>query len=188
MISINSMIHTGSQERSRSFVFAQIALSSLLIAFCAQISIPLPFTPVPMTLQTLAIMMVGVMLGSRNGALAVIMYIAESMLGLPVLASGKVNPLALIGPAGGYIVGFVFQAYLVGWFSERRHMLGKSTVMLGISLASALQLTVGALWLGQFVGFKYVVAMGILPYLAGEAVKIFAVAGYLSRNDNLAKS
>lgn len=188
MISTNSITYTGNQERSRSFVFAQIALSSLLIAFCAQISIPLPFTPVPMTLQTLAIMMVGAMLGSRNGAMAVLLYIAESMLGLPVLASGKINPLALIGPNGGYLIGFVFQAYLVGWFAERRHSLSKSTLMFGISLACALQLSVGALWLGQFIGFKYVLAMGVLPFLAGEAVKIFAVAGYLSRNDNPAKS
>ncbi|HEV8051719.1 MAG TPA: biotin transporter BioY, partial [Parachlamydiaceae bacterium] len=75
MISTNSITYTGNQERSRTFIFAQIALSSLLIAFCAQISIPLPFTPVPMTLQTLAIMMVGAMLGSRNGAMAVLLYL-----------------------------------------------------------------------------------------------------------------
>lgn len=180
------MTYTGNQERSRTFVFAQIALSSLLIAFCSQISIPLPFTPVPMTLQTLAIMMTGIMLGSRNGAIAVLMYLAEVSMGLPVLGGGRMNMLALFGPNAGYLIGFVFQAYLVGWFAERRHQLSTSTVLFGISLASALQLAVGALWLGQFVGFEYAVALGILPFIIGEAVKICTVAGYLSRNKNAA--
>ncbi|HEV8052596.1 MAG TPA: biotin transporter BioY, partial [Parachlamydiaceae bacterium] len=117
-----------------------------------------------------------------------LLYLAESMMGFPVLASGKINMLALFGPNGGYLIGFVFQAYLVGWFAERRNSFNKVTLMMGITLACAVQLTVGALWLGQFVGFKYVLAMGILPFIAGEAVKIFAVAGYFSRNDNIAKS
>ena len=183
MLSISSTAYTSSKEQNPAFIVAQIVLSSLFIALCAQISIHLPFTPVPMTMQTLAVMMVGGILGSRNGAISVILYLVESMAGLPVLAGGAINPLALIGPTGGYLIGFVFQAYLVGWFAERLTVLGKASLMMGISLAYAMELLFGALWLAQFVGFKYMFMMGVIPFIPGAIVKILVVVNFLTRNE-----
>lgn len=184
MISTSSITYNGIKKNSLIFSATQVVMSSLLIALCAQISLPLPFTPVPISMQTLAVMMVGAMLGSRKGTAAVILYLAESMIGLPVLAGGHVNPLALIGPRGGYLIGYVGQAYLVGWFVERKQIFGKVWTACGISLACALQLALGTLWLAQFVGYEAVLLMGVLPFIPGEMIKILAVVNYLFRHDS----
>lgn len=186
MMSTDVIIRAPTKENSHLLSAAHIVLSSLFIALCAQISIPLAFTPVPLTLQTLSVMMVGGMLGSRKGAISVALYLLESIVGLPVLAGGVSNSFALIGPKGGYLIGFVFQAYLVGWFAERMHQLGKSALMLGMVSAYALQLTVGSLWLGQFVGFQNALVMGVLPFIPGAIVKILVAINVLTRNERTA--
>lgn len=164
-----------------SLLLSQVVLCSFFIALCAQIRFPLPFTPVPITLQTLSVMMVGGMLGSRNGSLAVLLYIAEAMLGLPVLAGGRVDPMFLLSPVGGYIVGFVIQAYIVGWFVERSGSLGKLSVFLGLGIGFAMEFACGALWLAYFVGAKNVLVMGIVPFLPGELLKTFIAAVFFNR-------
>jgi biotin transport system substrate-specific component len=172
------------QEYSKehpAFITTQIFLSSLLIAFCAQISLPLPFSPVPLSLQTFAVMMVGGMLGSRKGTISVLLYLAESMLGMPVLAGGLADPLALIGPKGGYLMGFVFQAYIAGWFAERIHTFGKSGLMISLFAAYALVLVTGTLWLSQFVGLSNAFVMGTLPFIPGAIAKILAAVSLLTR-------
>lgn len=184
---ISPAVYISSKEQNSVFVAAQIVLSSLFIALCAQISLYLPFTPVPITMQTLAVMMVGGVLGSRNGAISVILYLAQSVLGLPVLAGGVVNPFALIGPTGGYLISFVFQAYLVGWFAERFSVLGKSALMMGISLAYVVGLLLGGGWLAQFVGFENMLVMGVIPFIPGEVIKILVVVNFLTRNEPRAK-
>jgi biotin transport system substrate-specific component len=186
MISTSSIAYNGIKKHSLTFSAVQVVMGSLLIALCAQISIPLPFTLVPVSMQTFAVMMVGAMLGSRKGAAAVILYLVESIVGLPVLAGGHVNPLALIGPCGGYLIGFVAQAYLVGWFAERAHVFGKLWTAFGVSLACALQLALGAFWLAQFVGYEAILVMGVLPFIPGEMIKILAVVNSLSRHDTSA--
>jgi biotin transport system substrate-specific component len=181
---MNMIANVRDERYSGIFSAVQIVLGSLLIALCAQINIPISFSPVTVTLQTLAVMLVGASLGSRKGALCVLVYLSESMLGLPVLHGGQMNPLALIGPNGGYLAGFVLQAYLVGWYSERRHTLGKSVVMIGMSLACALQLFAGTLWIGQFIGYSSAFMMGFMPFIPGEILKILVVVNYLYRNDS----
>lgn len=185
MVSANLVAQIYSKEHP-AFVTAQIVLSSLFIALCAQISLPLPFSPVPLSLQTFAVMMVGGMLGSRKGAISVLLYLAESMLGMPVLAGGIADPLALIGPKGGYLMGFAFQAYLAGWFAERISTFGKSGLMLGLFAAYALVLTTGALWLSQFVGLSNAIIMGAVPFIPGAIAKILAVVSILTRHDHSA--
>lgn len=140
------MINTYSLSQakdSRVLLLTRIILGSCLIALCAQIRIPLPFTPVPITLQTLAVMLVGGALGSRNGALSVLLYLAESMLGLPVLSGFRIDPLALFSPVGGYLVGFVFQAYLTGWFVENQSIKKRISLLPGVALASVLGMGCG---------------------------------------------
>src|SRR5437879_6122382 len=89
---------------------------SLFVALCAQVSIPLSFSPVPVTLQTLAVLLTGAALGSKRGALAMLAYLAEGSAHLPFFAGGASGfPLL----TGGYLVGFVIAAYVVGWLCER---------------------------------------------------------------------
>lgn len=89
---------------------------SLVMALCAQIAIGYP---VPITGQTFAVLMIGALLGSRRGALCVLTYLAEGLAGLPVFAQGRAGLADLLGPTGGYLVGFVFAAYVVGALSDR---------------------------------------------------------------------
>lgn len=182
MINSNSIASPGIIRNDKVIALTQIVLCSLLIGFCAQIRIPLFFTPVPITIQTLAVMVVACMLGSRKGALSVALYVFESVLGLPVLSGGRSDMFALASPIGGYLLGYIFQAYLVGWFVERSERLGKSMVFAGILTASALQLFFGALWLGIFIGYSKGIMLGAIPFIPVEIVKVLAVTTFLRRS------
>ncbi len=98
---------------------ALILLGSLFVAALAQARIYLPFTPVPITGQTFAVLLIGAVLGSRRGAAAIGLYIAEGALGLPFFAGGNAGWAALAGPTGGYLIGFIAAAFLVGLLTER---------------------------------------------------------------------
>jgi len=170
---VNRMVFTG----------VQVFLGSILIALSAQISIPVPYTPVPVTLQTLAVMMIAVCLGSRKGTLCVLAYLAESMMGFPVLHGGLANPLALIGPNGGYLAGYILQAFLIGQLAERRHTFGKPLALAGIAFVCALQLAIGSLWIGYFAGYQMAFALGFAPFICGEMLKVLIVAQYMYRHE-----
>lgn len=166
---------------NRLLLLAQIVFCSLLIALCAQIRITLPFTPVPITLQTLSVMIIGGMLGSRNGALCLLLYLAEALFGFPVLAGGRSDPLFLLSPVGGYLIGFLAQAYIAGWFVEKRKYLGKPLMLLGLAISCAAQLSCGAIWLAFFVGTKNAFMLGVAPFIAGELLKVIAAAAFFKR-------
>lgn len=153
----------------------QILGGSLFLALCAQVEIPLPFSPVPISMQTLAVALVGAFLGKKKGALCVMTYLAESMMGLPVLAGGAIKPLALLGPTGGYLVGMIIQAYIVGWYYERRMGRHFTRDFLFNSVSGAVTLLVGCLWLAHFVGWENVLMMGCYPFLIGDALKSVVV-------------
>lgn len=181
MIFSESMTKMSIASHGRWLILTQVMLCSLLIALCAQMRIPLPFTPVPITFQTLAVMIVGGMLGSRNGALSVMLYLAEALIGLPVLSGGRSDPLFLLSPVGGYLVGCVIQAYLVGWFVEGKKMLGKPLMLLGLALACSIQMACGACWLAFFVGAKHAWALGVAPFILGELFKITLAGMFFKR-------
>ena len=92
----------------------QVIGASLLLALCSQIKIILPFTIIPITLQTLAVLIIGAKLGSRKGSAAILLYFAQIMAGFPVLAGGISDPLVFFGPKAGYYFGFCFQAFIMG--------------------------------------------------------------------------
>ncbi len=170
-------------QRAYSLPIIQIVGASLFIALCAQISVYLPFSPVPITGQTLAVLMVGSSLGSRKGLLAVAAYIAEGMMGLPVFAGGAISPLAFVGPTGGYITGMLAQAFLIGWFLERKDSPNWLNLIIGCVLAVTVQMAMGVLWLSHFVGWNHVMAMGLIPFIPGELVKIAVVCLCLNRSN-----
>ncbi len=156
-----------------------IAGFSLLVALSAQVAIPLPFTPVPVTLQTLMVLATGALLGSRRGAAAIILYIAEGAAGLPVFAMGASGPAHLAGPLGGYLVGFVAAAFLAGLISERGWDRGGLLAFAGLAIADLAIYVPGLLWLGAFTGFSRVLVQGALPFLVADLLKAAACASLL---------
>jgi biotin transport system substrate-specific component len=146
-----------------------VALGSLFIAICAQINIPLPL--VPITMQTFAVLAVGAAFGMRLGAATLVLYVLEGTLGLPVFAQYNAGPAVLMGPTGGYLIGFILAAALVGWFAERgfdRRVLTMFGVMM---LGAAILYVPGLLWLAKFTGYDKVLELGLYPFLWGDLLK-----------------
>lgn len=151
--------------------FLRVLAASFFLALCSQIEIPLYFSPVPITLQTLAVMILGGVLGRKEGALSVLAYLAEIAIGLPFCAGGVSNPLALVGPTGGYFFGFVVQAYLVGKYLEKERHFSSIKVLMMIFLISLVQLAMGTAWLRYYVGWNHAMLMGFYPFIPGDIIK-----------------
>lgn len=152
-----------------------VLLGSWLVALLAQVTIPLQ--PVPITGQTFGVLLVGAALGARRGAMAMLVYLAQGLLGLPFFAGGASGIGRLLGPTGGYLVGFVFAAALVGWLSEcgwdRRFL----STLAAMALGSGLIYAFGVPWLAQFVaGVDRALTVGMLPFLLGDALKAVLAA------------
>lgn len=173
LISKIAQLDTSRKEQILSCL--QIFFGSLFIGLCAQIKIPLFFTPVPLTGQTFAVMLIGALLGRKKGLATVLCYLAEGCLGLPVWAPGStLGFLRIIGPTGGYLLAYIPQVYLIGLFVEKTKSL--KNIFMGIVFASLLQLGIGALWLSYFVGIKNMLFMGAYPFIPGEMIK----AGFIT--------
>jgi biotin transport system substrate-specific component len=156
-----------------------VTFGSVLIALSAQIAVFLPFSPVPITGQTLGVLMVGAALGSKRGLGAVILYLLEGSIGLPVFAGGKAGLAVLVGPTGGYLVGFLGAAFLAGLLSERgwdRNVIKASVMML---LCTSVIFAIGLPWLAIYVGFGQVLAMGFYPFVTGAIIKMAIASGLL---------
>lgn len=151
---------------------------SLLTALCAQISFPLPFSPVPVTGQTFAVLLLGAVLGPRRAAAALVLYLMEGLAGLPVFAPGGLpGPARFLGPTGGYLLAFPFAAYLLGWLVER--MPRRWWTWLGAALAAeGVILALGAAWLKGVtaVGWSQALQLGLLPFVPGSFFKAALLA------------
>lgn len=144
-------------------------LFAVLTALAAQVSIPM--VPVPMTLQSLAVVLAGGVLGPRRGVAAMGLYLAAAALGLPVLSDGRSGIAALAGPTAGYLVGFILAAWTSGE-AGRRGWLTRPVP--GIALFSATHLLIllpGAAWLALDIGWTAALAGGFTPFLIGAVVK-----------------
>ena len=168
------LVRPASPRLARVFDAALVAGFSLLIALSAQVAIPLPFTPVPVTLQTFAVILTGCLLGSGRGALAVIAYIAEGSLGLPFFSGGTAGIAHLLGPTGGYLVGCVASAFVAGLLSERKVALKPAGLFITLLAAALVVYVPGLAWLSIFTGVGKAVALGFTPFIIGDALKIVA--------------
>jgi biotin transport system substrate-specific component len=142
---------------------------SLAIAASAQIQVPMQ--PVPMTLQSLVVLMVGIAYGPRLGAATVMLYLFEGLVGLPVFAGFRAGPAVLAGPTGGFLMGFVPAAALAGWMAARGWARGVLPMAATFIAGHAVLFAFGVTWLGLLVGLERAVAFGLLPFLPGTAVK-----------------
>lgn len=147
----------------------KIVAGSLLMALAAQLIIPLQ--PIPITLQTFTAILLGGLLGKRQAALSVMFYLVQIAISLPVAAGGIVNPLVLIGPKAGYYLGMIAQAYLVGWYCEKSSTLSSIQTFVFLTLVCLLQLTLGTVVLGGFLGAHSAITYGFMPFVGVEIIK-----------------
>jgi biotin transport system substrate-specific component len=159
-----------------------IAGASVFIALAAQIAVPLPGSPVPLTMQPLAVLIVGVVLGSWRGAAAATLYLMEGLGGLPVFAQGHGGIFWLTaGPTAGYLLSYPFAAFVAGWVSERGWGSTVLRSMAGMLAALAVIYAGGWSWLAVLTGTKAAFAMGVLPFLVADVIKVALGAALLPR-------
>src|ERR671921_1757190 len=162
--------------RSRSWLFniLMVVVFSSFVALSARVAIP--WWPVPMTLQPLAVLFTGAVLGSRRGSLTLLLYLAEGAVGLPVFAGGA-GIAYMLGPTGGYLISYPVAAGLVGWLAER----GWDRKLVWTAVAMTLGLIViyafGVAWLAGFLGdLGTALIQGMLIFIPGDLVKIAIAA------------
>ncbi len=171
-----------SARRQTSVLTHPVAMSfygALVLMALTQVRIPLPFTPVPITGQTFAVILWPLLFGRAVGLGSIGIYLGAGALGLPVFA-GFTALDALWGPTSGYLIGFVAATAVVGTFRDKGLTKKPLGALASIILATAVILSCGAIVLGQFVGYENVWMMGIAPFLIGDVVKtvlLLATAG-----------
>ena len=156
---------------------ALVVFGSLLLAVSAQFKIPL--YPVPVTGQTLVVLLIGMTYGPRLGGITIAAYLFEGAIGLPVFAGGAAGVAVLMGPTAGYLFGFLLAAIAMGYLAERG--LGRTVVstIAAMVIGNCVIYLCGALWLANFIGFGQAIAAGVLPFLYGDALKLVVAAGLM---------
>ncbi len=166
---------------------ASVVLLAGLTAAAAQISVPLPFTPVPFTLQPMVVLLGGAALGSRLGMSAQILYLLLGIAGLPVFAASPLLPqgaLRLLGPTGGYLMSYPFAAFAAGLLAERGFDRRYFTSVLAMAAGLAIVFTFGVLWLAWFArpaaaGLDVALRTGLYPFLPADIFKLFVAAAVM---------
>ncbi len=160
------------QAASRIARFAALAIGgALALAISAKAQVP--FYPVPMTLQTLVVLVIGAAFGARLAAATVLLYLAEGLAGLQVFAGLAAGPAYVMGPTGGYLVGFLFAAALVGWLAERGwdRSLGWLLALAAMTLGHVVIFAFGFGWLAALIGPEKAWLGGVVPFFAATLVK-----------------
>lgn len=148
-----------------------IAGASIVTALAAQIAIPLPWSPVPVTGQTWAVLLSGAVLGARRAFLAQALYLMEGAAGLPVFAGGTAGFAVFAGPTAGYLAAFPFAAAVTGMLAERGWDRRFLTMVAAMLLGSVVIFAFGLAQLSRFVPAGHLFAAGLLPFLPGDLVK-----------------
>jgi len=162
-----------------------IVAASMLIAIAAQIAVPLPHSPVPLTMQPLAVLLVGVVLGSRRGAAAAALYLLEGAGGLPVFAQGHGGAFWLVAATAGYLWSYPLAAFVAGWVSERGWGTTAGRAIAGMLAALAVIYAGGWSWLAIISGPSVALAIGVAPFLVADIIKVALGAALLPRAQKL---
>ena len=158
----------------------KILIGSLTIGFLAQLSLPVPFSPVPITGQTIGVVLVGSLLGSKKGALCILLYLMEGGLGLPVFANMSAGAHVLIGPTGGYLWGFIIGAMIMGYSKEKNLISSFLNCFLACLVSTTTIILIGTFYLSFFVGdINKALVLGLYPFLVGDVVKSFICAAII---------
>lgn len=159
--------------------------ASAIIAIAAQISIPMPGTLVPLTMQPLAVLLVGVTLGSSRGAAAAMLYLLEGFSGMPVFAQGHGGPMWLAGPTAGYLFSYPFAAFVAGWFSQRGWGSTTLRAVAGMLVALGVIYLGGWSWLAAFTGARAAWLGGVQPFILADIIKVAIGASLLPQLQRL---
>jgi biotin transport system substrate-specific component len=178
---------TTQRDSSTAIRVAAVVFIAAATAAAAQISVPLGFTPVPLTMQDMVVLIGGAALGSRLGMAAQLTYLAAGIAGLPVFAASPVlpqGPLRLLGPTGGYLMAYPIAAFLTGYLAERGLDRRYLSSVLAMAAGLAVIFLFGVSWLALFarpagVGLDAALRAGLYPFLIGDIFKIFLGAAIL---------
>ncbi|KKH99838.1 biotin synthase [Methanosarcina sp. 1.H.T.1A.1] len=165
----------------RKMVFA--SLFAAMIAAGAYIKIPLPFSPVPVTMQPLFVFLAGSMLKSKWGTLSMLIYTLLGIAGLPVFAGGASGLGVILGPTGGYIIGFIIAAFVIGYLSEKsgKNDYLSNALYIGIGLVIVYVLGVAQLAFVAKLDLLQAITLGVLPFIIGDILKLAIAAHIASR-------
>ena len=171
----------------RAIKVAAVLLVTALTALAAQISVPLPFTPVPFTLQPMVVLLGGAALGPRLGMASQVLYLALGSAGFPVFAASAVlpqGPLRLLGPTGGYLMSYPVAAFVAGALAERGFDRRYITSVIAMAAGLAVVFTFGVLWLAWFAqpvqaGLASALRTGLYPFLPADLIKICIAAAIM---------
>ena len=147
-------------------------LGSLIIGLFAHAALPLPFTPVPITFQPHVVLLLSAVLGRRAALIMVAAFLTEGAMGLPVFANGAFGVQHFFGPTGGYLLGYLLSAFVTGYLMERFKKKSELNAFYAMGIGSLVILGTGMLHLSAFIGMKSAFIFGVLPFLAGDIVKL----------------
>lgn len=151
---------------------AVILGASVIIALFAPVSIPLPFTPVPLATQAHVILLLSCILGAKRASLAVLTFLFQGVIGFPVFAGGAAGILAFAGPRGGYLLGYLVAAFFTGLMMERSSNRTPFKAIAAMGLGNLIIYFFGLPWLSRFVGWENAFLLGMLPFILGDALKL----------------
>ena len=164
-------------QKIRTKQMVLIALMTAVTCVLGPLSIPLPFSPVPISLTNFAIFLAIFVLGMKNGTISFIIYLLLGAVGVPVFSSFRGGLQVLAGPTGGYLIGFIFLALIMGFALEHFDRKLVPTII-GMIIGMAVCYAFGTVWLAKLLSlsFKEGLMMGVIPYLAGDVAKIIIAA------------
>ncbi len=179
-----NLVHTAHPESRVLDLVQQAAIvigASLFVAFCARITLPLPFTPVPLTLQNFGVLLVGLLLGSRRGFAALVLYLAEGASGMPVFSPVGVGGIAqLLGVTGGFLLAYPFVAGIAGWIAERGQRTFARSVIACI-IGEIVLFSSGIAWLFVLThSFAQAIRFGLYWFIFAEIIKVMVAASISS--------
>ena len=166
------ILHSPDSANIRAVKAILVITASWLIALSAQVSLNLPFSPVPITGQTLGVLLCGIILGRNLGAAAVGAYLLQGAAGLPVFAGARSGLAVLLGPTGGYLFGFLAAAYIVGVLAELPYRRSPFQAALTLLLGNLIIYAFGLVRLARFVGESQALQLGFYPFLIGDGLKL----------------
>lgn len=170
------------QARTQKTELSLLSQALLVVAGIALLAISahvkIPFYPVPVTMQTLVVLMIGMSFGTRLAGITVLLYLVDGALGLPVFAGGA-GLAYMMGPTGGYLLGFLVAAVVLGQLAEKGWGKSLGTTIAAMVIGNVVIYMFGLFWLSQIIGLEKAVQFGLMPFVYGDVLKIVIAAGLL---------
>jgi biotin transport system substrate-specific component len=175
------LINETAKDRSWIKEAAVILGASIIIALFAPISIPLPFSPIPIAVQAHVVLLLSCLLGSKRSVMSVLTYLFQGAIGLPVFAGGIGGIAVLAGPRGGYLLGYLVAAFVTGFMIERTMNRTPSKVFAAMGFGNLIVYLFGISWLSRYIGWGSAFVLGMLPFLIGDLLKLIAATKCLKK-------